>query len=116
MFIGGNQKSGSAAGGIKDRFIFFRVNNFNNKINNMPWSPELSCVSLRTKYRKQIFIGVAEFFAMFVGKVVDLFQKQIERFGIAVRQESIFKNVSEKLREVGVLRHFEQSFRVEIEP
>ncbi len=66
---------------------------------------ELARVALGAQNAEQIFVGVAEFFAMTVGEIVDFLEKELQRFRVAVRQEHAPEDVAEELRDVFVLVH-----------
>src|SRR5205823_6488069 len=86
------------------------------KINNVTRRPKLSSVALRVHNRQQVFKCIAKVFAMVIREPVNLFYKQIQCFRVAVGYKSVFENVSEKLRQVWVLRHFQKCFNIEVEP
>ena len=50
---------------------------------------------------------------MVVGEFVDDFEKCLERFGVAIREVGVLKDVPEQRRDAGVLRHFGDALGVE---
>ena len=97
MFEGRNEKARRAASGIKDSLVLFRVHHGDDEINDVARRAELPGVALGAEDGQQVFEGVAEPFAVVVGEACYLFQKKIERFRIAVRQEHALEDVPEKL-------------------
>ena len=63
-----NQESGSTAGRVENLFVFLRVNNGDNEVDDMTRSAELPGVPLRAKDREQIFKSIAEPLAVIVRK------------------------------------------------
>ena len=64
--------------------MLLRVYNGDNEVNDVARRAELPGIALGAENREQVFVRVSESFAVFVGKSVDLLQKQVQRLGVAV--------------------------------
>ena len=112
-FIRRNQKPGGATSGIEDDFAFFWSHHLDHEIDDVARGAELPGVPLRAEDGEQILEGIAEAFAVVVGEFVDDFEKCLERFGVAIREVGVLKDVPEQRRDAGVLRHFGDALGVE---
>src|SRR5690554_2323689 len=113
MLVSRNQKSRSSASRIQNGFTFVRVYNRHQKVNNVSGCSKLSCISLRTHHRKQVFKSITQFFAVGVFKFANGFQKQFQRFWVTIRQIGIIENIPKQLRNVRVLLHALNGLRIQ---
>ncbi len=112
VFVGGDEESGGAAGGVEDGFVFFGVEDFDDEVDDVARGAELAGVALGAEDGEEVFEGVAEAFGVVVGEFVDRFEEGFEGFGVAVGEVGIFEDAAEEEREVGVLGHFEHAIGV----
>src|SRR5262249_44547298 len=105
VFVGRDQESGGAAGGIEDRFIFLGGNDGDDEVDDVARRAELPGVALRAEHAEEILEGVAEALGMVVGKLVDDLEKHLERFGVAIGQIGVLEDVAKERRDAGVLGH-----------
>ena len=88
MFVGRDQKAGSAAGRIKYGLILLRVNDADDKVDDVARRTKLSGIPLTAEDREKILKGISQLLAVIIRESVDLLEKKIERFRIAVWQVS----------------------------
>lgn len=73
MLVGRNKEAGGSTSGVENALVFIRIHNLDNKIDNMARGTELTSIALATKNRKQILVGIAQIFAVVVGKFIYYF-------------------------------------------
>ena len=115
MFVGGDEKSGGAAGGIEHGLVLLRVDDGHDEVDDMPRGAELSRVSLGAEDGEQIFEGVAEALGVVVLELVDDLEERPQRFRVAIGQVGVLEDVAEEQRDAGVFRHLGDGFGVEVE-
>ena len=115
VIISADQKPCCATGGIKDRFVLLRCSYFHHHINDMAGCAELSGVALTAHDGKQIFKGITQVFAVFIGKFRNFFQKAVERFRVAVRNIGVTKNITKQLRQIRIICHLVDALGIQIQ-
>ena len=75
-----DEEARCAARGVEDGFVFLRVNNGGDEVNDVARGAELAGVTLRAKNVEQVFVGIAEPFAVVIGETRNFFQEEVEGF------------------------------------
>jgi hypothetical protein len=114
MLKGGDEETGSAAGGVENGFAFKRIGYINHKVNNVARSAELTCIPLTAEDGEEILKSIAEALGIVIVKSVDGFKETAEGFGILIGEISIFENVPEERGNVGIDVHFLNCLGIEI--
>ena len=115
MFVGRNQEPGGTAGRIEDAFVFLRIDDVDDEVDDMTRSSELPSVALGAEDREQVFEGIAEPLTVIIGELVDDLEECAQGFRIAVRQVGVVEDVPEQRRDAGVLGHLGDSVGVKVQ-
>ncbi len=110
-----DQEPRRAARGVEDAFVFLRVDDFDHEVDDVARRSELARIALGAEDGEQVFEGVPEPFGVVVREFVDDLEEAPERFRVAVGQVGVLEDVPEERRQVRVLGHSRDAFRVEVE-
>ena len=110
-----DEEPGGAAGRVEDAFVFLRVDDRNDEVDDMARGAELPGVALRAEHGEQVLEGVAQPFGVVVGELVDDLEEGAQGLRVAVRQIGVLEDVAEQRRDARILRHPRDRLGVEIE-
>lgn len=115
VLVGRNKETSSTAGGVENGLGFLRGDDLDHEIDDMARGAELPGIALTAQDAEEILEGVAEALAVVVTELVDDLEEGLERFGVAVREIGVFKDVAEERGDAWVLGHFGDAFAIEAE-
>ena len=91
VFVGGDEESGGAAGGVEDGFVLLWVDELDHEVDDVARGAELPGIALRAKDGEEVFEGIAEAFGVVVFELVDDLEEALEGLGIAVWKVGVLK-------------------------
>ena len=107
-----NQKPGSTTGRVENGFVFLRVNDRDDEVDDVARRTELPGVPLRAKDREQIFKSIAQPLTVIVGELVNDLEKGTQSLRVAVGQIGVVEDVAEQQRNARIFRHPGDRFSV----
>ena len=115
VLVGRDEESGGAAGRVENFFVFLRVDDCNDEVDDMARGAELPGVSLRAEYGEQVLEGISQSLAVVIGELVDDLEEGAQGLRVVVWQIGVLENVPEQWRDARILRHPLDRVGVEVE-
>ncbi len=109
-----DEESCSSTGWIEDRLMFLRIHNIHEELDDMSRCTELTCISLTSHDREEVFERISELLRVVIVEPIDLREEHHDRIGITKWEIRIFENLLEQIREMICLRELVESLDIEI--